>query len=154
MWVDVRAARRRRTVAELMQRDIVTVGPETSVRELARLLRRHRISGVPVVDSDGRALGTISATDLLWLSDRVAPHALLGRPVWEDLEALAVRHVMTPDAFGVPPTATLPELLRFFTRTGVHRALVLEEGRVVGIVSVSDLLDLIAGEEEPADHGA
>jgi CBS domain-containing protein len=48
--------------------------------------------------------------------------------------------------FGVPPEASVGELLDFFARTGLHRALVLEGGRVVGIVTTTDLLELIAAD--------
>lgn len=152
MSVANRTARSPRTVADLMHRDVVSASPGMSVRELARLLQRHRVGGVPVLDDDGAALGTVTVTDLLWLSDEVSPHALLEGRGWTELQGLTVREVMTPDAFGVPPTATLPELLTFFTRMGVHRALVMEDERVVGVVSMSDLLPLIAGADE-GDQG-
>ncbi|MBX6364285.1 MAG: CBS domain-containing protein, partial [Gemmatimonadetes bacterium] len=54
------------------------------------------------------------------------------------------RDVMTPDVFGVAPSATVPELVAFLVRSGVHRALVLDGTRLVGIVSVTDLLPVIA----------
>jgi CBS domain-containing protein len=130
-----------------MRTDVVTIAPEASLAELADLLRQHAISGVPVTDGAGKAVGTVSATDLLWLSDRVRPTATALRETgrWEGLEGLTVRDVMTPDAFGVAPDCPIDELLEFFSRTGLHRALVLEEGRVVGVVSTTDLLGLIAG---------
>jgi len=145
-----RGTRRYRTVADLMRRDVVSVGPGTSVPELARVLRKHKISGVPVLDEQGRALGTVSARDLLWLSDRVDPRTLQEGRAWRELDGVKVSDVMTPDAFGLAPTATVAELVTFFTRTGVHRALVMEDGKVVGLVSLTDLLGLIAGAREPA----
>jgi CBS domain-containing protein len=135
-----------------MQAEPVTIGPEASLAELARLLRRHGISGVPVVAADGRAVGTVSITDLLWLSDRVRPTPNTVRTGirWEGLDRVRVGDVMTPDVFGLAPTSSVEDLLEFFARTGLHRALVLEEGRAVGIVSITDLLALIAEEvEEP-----
>ena len=143
-----------RSVTDLMQTDVVTIGPEASLAELAGLMRRHSVSGLPVVDGEGRVVGTVSVTDLIWLSDRVRPTAGAVRESgrWEDLDRTTVREIMTPDAFGVPPRCGLDELLEFFSRTGLHRALVLEEGRVIRVVSMTDLLVLFAGDEpdEPA----
>jgi CBS domain-containing protein len=143
------------TVAQLMRTRVVSIGPEATVAELASLLRAHGISGLPVVDDRGRALGMVSVTDLVWLSDRIRPTAgqLRGGGRWERLDAVKVREIMTPDVFGVSPGASLDELLEFFARTGLHRALVLEDGVVVGIVSMTDLLDLMidaGGEQSPA----
>jgi CBS-domain-containing membrane protein len=135
-----------RSAAEIMHTDVVTIGDDASLPELADLLREHAISGVPVTDRDGRAVGTVSVTDLLWLSDRVQPTVTALRETgrWEGLERLTVRDIMTPDVFGVAPDCQLDELLAFFSRTGLHRALVLEGERVVGVISATDLLELIA----------
>jgi CBS-domain-containing membrane protein len=134
-----------RTVADLMHTDVVTLSPAASIRELATLLYRHRISGVPVVDDDGTVVGTASVTDLIWLSDLIAPDRSdpEARVRRRELDERTVRDIMTPDVFGVGPDATVGELGRFFIRTGLHRALVLDGGRLVGIASVTDLLGLV-----------
>ena len=54
-----------RTVGEVMTREVVEARPETPFKDVARLLDRHRISGLPVVDHDDKVLGVISETDLL-----------------------------------------------------------------------------------------
>lgn len=143
-----RTSDRPHTVADLMSRDVVTIGPAATIRDLARLLQRHDVTGLPVVDEVGELLGTVSITDILWLSDRLPP--LLRRGDDEDGdgdEVATVREIMTADLFSVEPTASLTTLLDFFARTGLHRAPVLEDGELVGIVSASDLLPLITGEE-------
>ena len=56
------------SVADLMRHDVVTVGPEMSIRALAERLRDAGVSGVPVLD-DGRVIGAVSVTDVMWLSD-------------------------------------------------------------------------------------
>lgn len=55
-----------------------------------------------------------------------------------------VRQVMTDDVFGVAPEATLAELAAFFARSGLGRAIVQKDGELLGIVSVTDLLELMA----------
>lgn len=136
-----------RTVAEIMRREIVTIRPEASLNELVELLDEHGVSGLPVVERSGRAVGMVSVSDLLWRLGEVEAavrergHSGCGR---QEIGLRSVRDVMTPDLFGVASTASLDELLAFFARTGLHRALVLEGDHVIGIVSGTDLLSLIA----------
>lgn len=130
------------TVADLMKRDVVTIAPEASIRDLAQTLLRHEISGVPVVEAGGTVIGSISITDLVWLGDSLGKGADDPRvsPRHGELDRRTVYDIMSPDVFGVPPDTSLEELGCFFSRTGLHRALVLEEGRLQGIVSFTDLL--------------
>jgi CBS domain-containing protein len=133
------------TVADLMRRNVVTISPSASIRELVNLLRQNSISGVPVVEAEHNVVGTVSVSDLMWLSDWLEAGATSDRAsATEHLEERTVRDVMTPDVFGVEPEASLTELARFFSRTGLGRAVVLDQGELVGIVSAIDLLGLIA----------
>jgi CBS domain-containing protein len=130
-------------VDNLMRRDVVTVPPSASMIELVGLLRRHRVSGVPVVDSHGAVVGTVSVSDLTWLTDTLEVDGADPSFAAKELSRRTVADVMTPDVFGLEPEATLGELARFFARTGLRRAMVLREGRLLGIVSVIDLLGLV-----------
>jgi CBS domain-containing protein len=136
------------TVRDLMRRDVVTVSPDATLRELIRLLARHRVSGVPVVNEDRKVLGMVSMTDLSWLADSLADEewgsGARARAV-EHLDGKRASDIMTPDVFGVGPDASVAELARFFARTGLRRAVVVERGTLVGIVSAIDLLSLVAG---------
>ncbi len=137
------------TVRDLMQRTVVSISPSASIRELARLLRARGVSGVPVVADDGLVVGTVSVTDLTWLSDWFMPDDSGGRTrtrVADTLDERTVGEVMTPDVFGVAPDASLNDLAKFFARTGLHRAVVLEGGRLAGIVSITDLFGLVVEE--------
>ncbi len=134
-----------RTVADLMRHDVVTVPSTATIRELVDLLRQNRISGVPVVEAGYRVVGTVSVSDLTWLSDWLAGDSADGRTeTTRHLDEKLVRDVMTPDVFGVEPDAGLQELAGFFSRTGLRRAVVLDGGMLVGIVSAIDLLGAIA----------
>src|SRR5580765_497562 len=57
--------------ADVMTKDVVTVAPDQPVREIARLLQQHRISGVPVVDEHRHVIGIVSEADLIGHSDVV-----------------------------------------------------------------------------------
>jgi CBS domain-containing protein len=128
------------SIAELMKRDVVTIAPDVSVRELVRVLRDEGIGGMPVVAEDGTVIGMVSSTDVLWLAvaaDDDGARAFLSA---DELAHRKVRDIMTPDVFGVSPDASASDLRRFFARTGVQRALVLDDGKIVGIVVLSDVL--------------
>jgi len=127
------------TVADLMRRDVVTVSRSAPIRDVVRLFRQHAISGAPVVDERGKAIGMISETDLTWLLTRLDPPDATA-----NLLDLIVGDVMTGDVFGVAPDATISDLAAYFARTGLGRAVVLENGELRGIVSVSDLLGELA----------
>ncbi|HEX6307102.1 MAG TPA: CBS domain-containing protein [Longimicrobiales bacterium] len=125
-----------------MTHEPLTIPADASIRELIRALREHGIGGMPVVDRDGRVVGTVSSTDVLWLATGEAE----GSPGFvtpDTLDEHRVGDIMTPDVFGVRPDTTLRELRQFFARTGVHRAMVLENGLLVGIVGLSDVLDAL-----------
>lgn len=134
-----------------MRRDVVTVSPSTTVRELVDLLRRHGISGAPVVDQARRVVGMVSETDLMWLADwfaeRPESNGTQG-PAAEHLDEKTVGEIMTADVFGVAPDASLAELAAFFARTGLRRAVVLDGDKLLGIVSAIDLLGVLSDRSE------
>jgi CBS domain-containing protein len=142
------------TVADVMRRDVVTVSPSASIRELARLLREHQISGVPVVEG-GRLVGTVSVKDILWLSE--APSLFAEDPVEraraaERLDQRTVGEIMSASVFGVGPDVTLAELATFFARSALGRAIVQRDGVLLGLVSATDLIALIAAQPVPGDE--
>jgi CBS domain-containing protein len=152
-------------VRDVMQTDVATLGPQADLRQLDELLLRRRIQGVPVVEDD-RVVGIVSRSDVVrqlraeesrfeaevdfYLSpfdeserpsagDREVAEAVAAR-----LRQLRVRDVMTEDVISVPPDADVAEAARQMTTRRIHRLLVLEGGRLVGIVSSLDLLRLVA----------
>ncbi len=125
-------------VRDIMSAAVVTVAPDTSLSRLARVLDEHGISGAPVVDPDGRVLGVVSTTD-------IAREARYGtNPAGRTAVA-----VMTHGAVSVRPDASVQELARFLSRAQVHRALVLDGGKLVGIVTAHDALAALAGVDPP-----
>jgi CBS domain-containing protein len=70
---------------------------------------------------------------------------------WPDSEfdSVLVRDIMTPVSFSVAPDSTVPELCEFLVRGRIHRAVVVEEGRLVGIVTSADVLRAVAEERVP-----
>lgn len=152
----------RATARDVMNAEILTVAEDMTVHELATYLTDHEISGAPVEDADGRLVGVVSTTDLARTAfesgsvDQGAEHpfyrswaeAGLDREDMEDLhveeEGLAVREIMTPTVFAVDARAPVSHVARAMLDGHLHRLLVIEDRRVVGIISTSDILELLA----------
>jgi len=170
-------------IRELMQTELVTVSPDTPVQALTRLLSDHQISGAPVVDSAGRVVGVVSATDILRLAADetdfrvgtfpIAPESPERGPSGDDeldlvgyfgaMDATVVapegidwisedvfaertvRDIMTAVHFSVSPDAPLGELAQLLVRGRIHRALVVEDGELQGIVTTFDVLKVVSG---------
>jgi len=130
------------TVGRLMSAGPITVSEDTPLAEVAEILARNRISGVPVLDRDGGLAGVISQTDLL--RARTIDH------LWSSWPGLQARHLMSHPAITVGPEASIDEAARVMEEHGVHRLVVVspETRRAVGILSVSDLLHSMAARHD------
>lgn len=129
------------TVGDVMTGDVVQAHPMTPFREVVRLLERHRISGVPVVDHDDKVLGVISGTDLV---REQARRARTG----EGRSATAEQLMSTP-AVTVHPEQPVPDAARVLERHDIERLPVVdEEDRLIGIVTRRDLLRVFLRTDE------
>ena len=128
------------TVAELMQRNVKIVASDTSVAEAIVSLADAHISGMPVVDGTGKVIGVLSTTDVL------AAEAEAGDPGTRQIlfENTAVRDIMTPRPFTIPPGADVREVARQMLYGDVHRLFVADGNRVVGIISATDIVRAVA----------
>jgi CBS-domain-containing membrane protein len=151
------------TARDIMTREVVTIQPEASVEDLAKLLEEHRIGGAPVLDKSGVLVGVVTQSDLVQRSrDLELPpalnildlHLFLEMPSHfkrrlEKLLGNRVKDVMTGNPITVAPDTPVNEIARLMTSKGVHTLPVLEDGKLVGIVGK---LDLIRGLVSPADE--
>jgi len=117
------------TVATVMTKDPVTVTPDTKFKDIVVVLSQHGISAVPVVRGDGAPIGVVSETDLTRGQESVQ-HATGG----------TAREVMSPRVLAVDANESVNFAARELHRRGVRRLLVLDHGRLVGVVSRRDLL--------------
>jgi CBS domain-containing protein len=132
------------TVGDLMHPDPIVIRADAPLAEAARLLDRHSISGLPVVDPHGYLVGVLSQTDLL--RARATEH------LWANWPGLAVRHLMTAPAIFVRASLPTAAAARLMERERVHRLVVVREDdeRIpIGVLSVSDIVHAMAG--GPAD---
>jgi nucleotide-binding universal stress UspA family protein/predicted transcriptional regulator len=142
-----------RTVRELMTRDLATLRDDESIGAALRKLLRRRVSGAPVVDVDGELVGIISEHDLLeWQAAElerltkdpgIDPQELARR-----LETESVGALMSHPAVTIESTASLAAALHLFLERRFRRLPVVEDGRVVGILSRSDVLKAMAQQWE------
>jgi CBS domain-containing protein len=151
---------------DLMQRDIITIDPETPILDVHRLFVEEEIHGAPVVDETGRVRGVISTLDLLRIvRDELEPGAgavsttyfrddlPYSGPDWttgpEDLQE-RVQHVTASDAMTVQlvtvkPSASVEDIATTMLSHHVHRVLVIgDEGALEGVITTYDLLRVLS----------
>lgn len=124
-------------VLDLIQsrQEVYWIPEDTTVHDAARYLRDHKVRSVGVLDTEGRLAGVISQSDI---SDKVAAENKC--PAW-----MRVGEVMTRDLLVVQPDFPLDECLRLMEKHGVFHLLVAKDsGRFLGMISVADLLQVIA----------
>jgi CBS domain-containing protein len=146
------------TAADVMTSPAIVVGPETSLSDIAALLTAKRISAVPVCDADGKLAGLVSEGDVIapfresirqrrdwWLGvlaeGEELPQDFLDyiRRDTRTARDVMARHVVTAGA-----NATLPEMAELMVERRVKRIPILRDGKVVGVVSRSDVVAAIA----------
>jgi CBS domain-containing protein len=136
-------------VAAMLVRDVmtspaITVSPRTSVKEGLRVLDRHRVTALPVVAPDGRLVGIVSEADLLHDAVRHDERAHLIPHEQIQTAPRSIEDVMSTLSLTVSPDSDLSEAVELMTGTAVKSLPVLERGRVVGVVSRSDIVRLLA----------
>jgi len=119
---------------DMMTRDVVTIGPHTSVKDVATLLVQHRISATPVVDARGKLVGMVSEADILSKKGKQA------------------RAIMTKQLVSIEEDANVSEIAEVMIKHGVNRVPVMQGSEMVGIVSRADVIRAIALGEHVSLH--
>ncbi|MBI3031229.1 MAG: CBS domain-containing protein [Candidatus Rokubacteria bacterium] len=140
-------------VKEVMTRDPVTVDPEAPLGTAMDVMRRKRIRHLPVVDDAGRLLGIITDRDLrqATFAPALAEHLSLGaqrrlRGIGQALEDLRVKHAMTWVVVTTDPEATIARAAVVMFERRIGSLPVVEDGKLVGILTERDLLLALARE--------
>ncbi len=154
------------TASDLMSPDVLTVPEDLSVRELAAFLVDNEITGAPVTDREGRLVGVVSVMDIAESAagdEEASPGDgpdYFGRGweeglsegereelgLFEDEDELLVGEIMNPEVYSVPEDASVSEVAMTLLSNHIHRLLVIDEGKAVGIITTSDLLGLLVDE--------
>jgi len=145
------------TAKHIMTSEIIPAHEKMTVLALTQLFQKHDISGAPVVDDAGHLVGVVSTTDVLLHSDvfgespvveseyhkqhdDVAFETLSEDFVPEDVVNLQVRDIMSTNVLSVSVDTPIEEVAKIMYTDRIHRLLVLEDGRLVGILSTMDVL--------------
>ncbi len=145
-------------VRDIMTREIVKVRPGTSVSDIALLMSQHRISGVPVVDEQDRVLGVVTELDMVVRNTRFklpAFFTLLNATIYLETPAhikerlhhmlgLTAREIMSEKAITITADASIEDLAELMVGRQVNPIPVVENGRLAGIVSRSDIVRWMA----------
>ena len=140
---------------DVMVRTVATTTPETTVEEVARLMINLRISGVPVLDRNGHLVGIVTEGDLLRRAETGTERRRSGWSEWfwsksglaadyVKSHARRVEDVMTREVVSVGKLATLGEVAELIETKRIKRVPVVHNGKIVGIVSRADLLQVLA----------
>jgi CBS domain-containing protein len=111
---------------DIMTHDVITIRPDASIQDAARLLADHRISGLPVVDSAQRMRGIVTEADII------------GK------EGETVEDIMTRRVTSVSEDTLVDVIAQILTSNHFKRVPVLRDGYIVGIVSRADIVRMIA----------
>jgi CBS-domain-containing membrane protein len=151
--------------SDIMAMNVITVGPEASVREVANILLKNRISALPVVGKHKELIGIISEGDLVRRAELETDPR---RPWWlkifvsKNKEALAleyvkshahrVKDIMTREVVTARPATPLRDIARLLEKNRIKRVPIVANGKVIGIVSRANFIQALASlpkEREP-----
>ena len=144
---------------DIMTKEVITVRPDTTLDEVARILTEKNISGLPVVDENLQLIGIITEGDLLMKDSKVKFPSyinILGGIIYldsytqyfEELKktvAQKVEELMTEDVIKIKEDANNEEMATLMVDHNINRLPVVRDGKVVGIVSRADIIKSWAG---------
>lgn len=114
---------------DIMTHRVYTTTPQATVQEVAQLLTRERISGVPVISPDGKLIGIVTEADIIAKTTASNLH---------------VKDIMSSEVIVVGEDTPVSEVAQLLTSKKIKRVPVVHEGRLVGIVSRADIVYAVA----------
>lgn len=142
------------TARDVMTREVVTVTEDTTIRELARIITTHRIGSVPVVDGEGKLVGIVTETDLIEQDKSFHIPTVISLFDWviylesekkfekelKRMTAVTVGDICAREVITVDPDTPVSRIADIMSGKKIHAVPVVEEGKLVGIVSRIDLI--------------
>jgi predicted transcriptional regulator len=144
-------------IKDIMTREVVTVAPDTKVREVASLISQKNIGAVPVLDDAGRLVGLITASDL-FIKERGVPFSMVKIPqilnqwvepgkitdFYDDIDKYTASDVMSSPVITISPEEEVGEAASLMFEHHISRLPVMDSNKLVGILSRSDIIRLMA----------
>ena len=151
------------TARDLMVDEVITVDADAPVEEAVRILDEDQVSGLPVIDAAGKLVGMITSHDLARI-DHERDGGIEARPteptladvldeadddddpvrLTEGFADAIVREFMTPAVISVSPSTTLKQICGVLARENIHRVVLTEHGKLLGIVTTTDIVRRLA----------
>ncbi len=139
---------------DIMTKDVITVTPDTDIKELAKLLTEHRINGVPVIDNNGKIIGIVSESDLVMLQKNLhipTVVAIFDAVVYlesmkqfeNELKKMAstmVKDIFHKKYFAVTPDSLLSEVATIMDEKKLGTIPVVDDGTLVGVIGKVDIV--------------
>lgn len=139
---------------DIMTTDVISVAPGTKIADAAKLLLEKHLNGLPVIDQDGKLVGIICQSDLIFQQKKIPVptvftfmDGLFPLTSYKDIEkevkkiaAATVSAAMVPSPFTVEPDTSLEDIATIMVRHNVHTLPVVEGGRIVGVIGKEDVL--------------
>lgn len=143
---------------DIMQKTVITIKPDTTIEEIAKILTDNHISGAPVVDDENKLIGIVTEGDLL--HKETTPRlpgvlSILGAFIYyngldkhkEDFRKLAASkasEIMTTDVITVTEGAEINEIASIMINQSINRVPVIRNKKLVGIISRADIIKTLA----------
>jgi CBS domain-containing protein len=150
--------------ADVMVTNVITVGPDACLQDVAHLFLTNRISAAPVVGTDGKILGIVSEGDLMrraeagtgrrrswWLSLLTGREVLAAEYIKEHSRKVA--DVMTREVITAAPQTSLRDIANILEKNGIKRVPIVDGGKIIGIVSRANLLQALASLRNQIEGG-
>ncbi len=142
------------TARDIMTREVITVTDESTVKELARILSIHQISGVPVIDDKGRLVGVVTESDLIYQTKKVhIPTVItildsvfyLENPdkMGDEMKKIAgtkVKDILTSSPVTVTEDTLLDEIATIMAEKNMHTLPVVNQDILVGVIGKKDII--------------
>jgi len=146
------------TAKDIMSKEVITVGMKTSVSELAEILWKNRISGVPVLDESGIVVSVVTESDLIDQTKKIHIPTMISildsviflessRKTEKEIKKMAgntVQDICSMELVSVSEDTGLDEIATIMAEKSVHTLPVIQDGKLVGVIGKSDIIRSIA----------
>jgi CBS-domain-containing membrane protein len=142
------------TARDIMNREVITVTDESTVKELAQILSLHQISGVPVINNNGKMIGVVTESDLIFQTKKVHIPTVITildsvfylespEKMGDEMKKMAgikVKDILTSAPITVTETTQLDEIATIMAEKNVHTLPVMNGDTLVGIIGKKDII--------------
>nr|WP_321401077.1 CBS domain-containing protein [uncultured Desulfobacter sp.] len=143
-----------KTAKDIMEKEVISITPETDISQAVELLLKNHINGVPVVDQDGALKGILCQSDLIFQQKTISLPPILtfldgiiplssSKKLENEMKKIAagtVAQAMAPDPVTVTPDTPVSDIAAMMVERHFHTIPVVEDGKVIGVVGKEDVL--------------